>query len=157
MAERKPKPPTPAPPVSTDEKQTARRSHWKPGQSGNPKGRPPGQSDITKLRASIAEHVPGIVDRLVSAAKDGDVQAARLLIERVLPPVRPVEQPQPMDLPEGDLTAKGQAILDATARGDLAPSQAAALIGAVGTLARVAEVDELARRVKALEDNHGKS
>ncbi|MFT4267920.1 MAG: DUF5681 domain-containing protein [Xenophilus sp.] len=148
-----------AAPVSTGEKQagSAKSSRWKPGESGNLKGRPVGASAITKLRASIAEHVPGIVEQLVQAAQGGDVQAARLLLERVLPPVRPVEQPQPMELPEGNLTAKGQAILGAAARGDLAPSQAAALIGAVGTLARVAEVDQLERRIKALEETtHGK-
>lgn len=154
MAERKPKS---AGSVSAGEKQGGKSTQWKAGQSGNPKGRPPGQSEITKLRASIAEHVPEIVAQLVSAAQGGDVQAARLLLERVLPPVRPIEQTQPMDLPEGDLTAKGQAILNATARGELAPSQAAALIGAVGTLARVAEVDELERRIKALEESNGKS
>ncbi|MFT4194999.1 DUF5681 domain-containing protein [Ottowia sp.] len=141
-------------PASAGGKQTTR---WKPGQSGNPAGRAPGQSLITKLRAELAQHVPDIVDQLVVAAKGGDVQAARLLLERVLPPVRPVEQPQVMDLPEGDLTAKGHAVLGAAAKGDLAPSQAAALIGAIGALARVAEIDELERRVKALEENHGKS
>jgi hypothetical protein len=37
------------------------------------------------------------------------------------------------------------------ADGVLGPGQAAALLGAIGQLARVAELDELARRIDALE------
>ncbi len=50
-----------------------KRGRWKPGQSGNPSGRPPGTGHVAKLRASIAVHVPEIIGQLVEAAKDGDV------------------------------------------------------------------------------------
>ena len=46
-------------------------------------------------------------------------------------------------------------VMAAVSAGDLAPSQGAALVGALGALARVAEVDELAARVAALEKHHG--
>ena len=127
-------------------------SRWKPGQTGNPKGRPPGQSEITRLRASLAGDVPEILAGLVMAAKGGDVQAARLILERILPPVKAVEQAVALQLPEGGtLTAQGRAVLSAVAGGDLAPSQGAALLGAIGTLARVTEIDELSGRISALE------
>ena len=45
----------------------------------------------------------------------------------------------------------------AVSAGELAPSQGAALVGALGALARVVEVDELATRVAELERHHGKS
>lgn len=97
---------------------------WKPGQRGNPKGRPPGQSEITQLRASLASDVPEILARLVTAAKSGDVQAGRLILERILPPVKPLEQTVALQLPEGGtLTAQGRAVLSAVAGGELAPSQ----------------------------------
>ena len=116
-------------------------SRWKPGQTGNPKGRPPGQSEITRLRASLA----------------GDVQAARLILERILPPVKAIEQAVELQLPaDGTLTAQGRAVLSAVAGGDLAPSQGAALLGAIGTLARVTEIDELTARIAALEQQHAK-
>ena len=51
---------------------------WKPGQSGNPAGRPPGQSVITRLRAQIEPDAPAILQVMVAAAKGGDIQAARL-------------------------------------------------------------------------------
>jgi hypothetical protein len=130
---------------------------WKAGESGNPRGRRPGTGEVGKLRAAIGKHVPTIIKKLVAAAQGGDVGAARLLLERVLPPVKAVEQTQPMTLPDGDLTAKGHAVLAAAAKGEIAPAQAAALIGALGTLARVAEIDDLARRIEALEKQGGAS
>jgi hypothetical protein len=36
-------------------------AQWKPGQSGNPKGRKPGTGELIKLRNSIAEHIPSII------------------------------------------------------------------------------------------------
>lgn len=126
---------------------------WKPGQSGNPKGRPPGTGEVGKLRAAIAEKVPDILEALSIAALAGDVQAARLLLERALPPLRPQEQPQPIALPTGSLSEQGRAVLAAVAAGELAPTQGATLMGAVGQLARVVEVDELAARVAVLERN----
>ena len=132
-------------------------SRWKPGQTGNPKGRPPGQSEITRLRASLAGDVPEILAGLVMAAKGGDVQAARLILERILPPVKAIEQAVELQLPaDGTLTAQGRAVLSAVAGGDLAPSQGAALLGAIGTLARVTEIDELTARIAALEQQHAK-
>ena len=128
---------------------------WKPGQSGNPKGRPPGTGEVAKMRAAIAGNVPAILESLTTAALAGDVQAARLLLERALPPIKPVEQSQPLSLPDGTLTEQGRAVLAAVAAGELAPGQGAALLGAIGTLARVAEIDELARRIEALEEKHG--
>ena len=127
---------------------------WKPGQSGNPKGRPPGAGEVAKLRAAIAGQVPAILQSLTAAALAGDVQAARLLLERTLPALKPAEQAQALHLPDGTLTDQGRAVLAAVAAGELAPGQGAALLGAIGTLARVAEVDELARRIEALEGKH---
>lgn len=130
-------------------------NQWQPGQTGNPKGRPPGQSAITKMRATLAADAPGILAGLVTAAKAGDVQAARLILERVLPPVKAVEQAVALVLPEGGtLTAKASAVLTAAAAGVLAPTQAAQLIAALGTVAKISEVDELAARITALENKH---
>ena len=131
-------------------------SQWKPGQTGNPKGRPPGQSEITRLRASLAADVPEILAGLVLAARGGDVQAARLILERVLPPVKAIEQPQTLDLPEGTLTDQGRAVLRSVAAGELAPGQGAQLLTAIGTLGKIAELDELAARITALEANRAK-
>ena len=127
---------------------------WKAGESGNPMGRPPGTGELGKLRAAIAQHVPTIIEHLVSLAQAGDVGAARLLLERVLPPMKAVEQTQAIYLPSGSLTEQGRAVLAAVAAGELAPGQGAQLLTAIGTLGKVAELDELAARIAALEQAH---
>ena len=131
---------------------------WKPGVSGNPKGKTPGSGELQKLRATLAADVPGILAGLVTAAKAGDTQAARLILERILPPVKAIEQAVALQLPNGGtLTAQGRAVLSAVAAGELAPSQGAALLGAIGTLARVTVIDEFEARLTKLEkqsDNH---
>jgi hypothetical protein len=130
---------------------------WKPGQSGNPKGRPTGTGEVAKIRADIAKRVPDILDAMMARALDGDVGAARLLLERAVAPLKAIEQAQALTLPDGTLTAQGRAVLRSVADGVLAPSQGAALLGAIGTLARVTELDELESRIAALEARNGKS
>lgn len=134
-----------------------KRGRWKAGESGNPNGRPPGTGEVAKLRASIAKHVPEIIGQLMGAAKGGDVQAARLLLERVLPPTKPTELAVPLALPDGSLTDQGRAVLSAVSMGDLAPGQGAQLLAAIGALARVAEIDELTERIEKLEGHHAKT
>lgn len=131
---------------------------WQPGISGNPKGKPHGSGALQKLRATIAADVPEILAGLVIAAKGGDVQAARLILERVLPPIKATEMAVELRLPDdGTLTAKAVAVLSAAAAGELAPGQAAQLITALGTLAKITEVDQLAARITLLENQHAKS
>jgi hypothetical protein len=62
-----------------------------------------------------------------------------------------VELPAPVPLDGETLTDQGRAVLRLLAEGELGVGQAAALLAAIGQLARVAELDELARRVEALE------
>ena len=124
---------------------------WKPGQSGNPKGRPLGSGEVSKLRAAIADRVPELLAAMMTRALDGDVGAARLLLERAIAPLKSIEPGVTLQLPDGGLTDKGRAVLNAVADGELSPSQGAALVSAIGTLARITEIDELSARIAALE------
>ena len=130
---------------------------FKPGQSGNPTGRKPGtKTKVGKLRASIEAHVPEILSALATAAKGGDVQAARLLLDRVLPPLRAVDSP--VVLPPGndpaDLGEAVGAVLSALATGGLTPAQGADLASVLASLTRVREATEIEQRVAALEDRY---
>jgi HAMP domain-containing protein len=132
-----------------------RRGSWKPGQSGNPAGRPPGVGEIGKLRAAIGERVPELLAAMMTKALEGDVGAARLLLDRAIAPLKAAEQTQALSLPIGTLTEQGRAVLASVASGELAPGQGAALVSAIGTLARVTEIDDLAKRIERLEAHHG--
>jgi len=127
------------------------RGRWEPGTSGNPAGRPSGTGQIGQLRAAIGERVPAILEKLINQATSGDVGAARLLLERVLPPLKAEELPVAFELQPGTLTARSAAILQEVASGNLSATTGTQLIAAIGSLARVTEVDELARRIDLLE------
>ncbi len=136
----------------TDEKRKPPTHAWKPGESGNPNGRPAGTGEVAKLRAAMAEHVPAVVGKLVESALAGDVGASRLLLERTVPPLKASEEKAELTMPDGTLTDQGRAVVAAIAAGDLAPGQGAALLASLGTLAKLIETDDLAQRIKALED-----
>ena len=128
---------------------------WKAGESGNPAGRAPGTGEVAKIRASIAGRVPELLAALMTKALAGDVGAARLLLERAIAPLKGVEQAVELQLPAGGtLTAQGRAVLSAVAMGDLAPGQGAQLLAAIGSLARVTEIDEIEARLTKLEEHH---
>ena len=139
----------------TERKKPPAGHGWKKGQSGNPAGRPKGSGEVAQLRRAIAAQVPALLAKLMAQALQGDTAAARLLLERAIAPLKAAEQPQAVNLSGDSLTAQGRAVLASVARGELAPGQGAALLGAIGQLCRVTEVDELTRRIDALEQKHG--
>jgi hypothetical protein len=125
-----------------------------PGHSLNPRGRPKGAlGEAGRIRQALAEELPEILEAVIERAKDGDMQAARLILERVLPPLRPEAKFAAM--PElalaETLTDKALAILDGIARQDMGPETGVQLLAALGGLARILEVDELAVRIAAIE------
>lgn len=136
-----------------NEKKRPPATAWRPGQSGNPRGRPPGiPNPQAKLRAMI--NTAAIVKRLQKSALAGDVQAARTLLDRALPVYRAASAP--VELPglatAAALLGKAQAVLVAVAEGRLPPELGAQLVGAIGAVAKIAEMDELERRIQALEN-----
>ena len=128
-------------------------TRFKPGQSGNPKGRPKGTKDSrTELRALIAPHAPALIRKALELAKGGDVQALRLLLERAVPPIKAAGEPVTFELPECDgLADTGRAVMRAIASGTLPPDTGRQLIDALAALGRVVEIEELERRIAALE------
>lgn len=129
------------------------RTQWKPGQSGNPKGRRRGSKNkATLLRDGI--DVERILATLATAALKGDVSAARVLLERALPPPRSTYPlvTIPAAKRAATLTETAQAIVRAVASGEVAADVGAALVNALAQTAHVAELDELERRLAALEE-----
>ena len=124
---------------------------WQPGQSGNPGGRKPGTGSLQQLRAQVELLIPEIIQVLATKARDGDVGAARLLLERVMPAVKPVEAPQALQISGDDLSDQAKSIVARAASGEVSVGSAAQLVSALSTVAKLIEVDDLLKRVDALE------
>jgi len=132
--------------------QADNRGHlFKKGISGNPLGRPRGVGKIGELRQQIADALPEIVDRLVSSAKNGDVQSARLLIDKVIPNVRPQSLPINFEVAEESFYVNSAAILSAAMRGELPLEEASDFISAVNNYSKLTEFHELEGRLLRLE------
>jgi Family of unknown function (DUF5681) len=122
------------------------------GQSGNPAGKKKGAKDKrTELRALLAPHAEALVQKAVDLALAGDTTALRLCMDRLLSPVRPRDEPVKLGKLAGTLTEQGQGILRAMAAGMLTPGDAGKLLQALAAQAHIMEVDEIERRVAALE------
>ena len=121
------------------------------GQSGNPKGRPCGTSLNEKLRKAVSKDFDAIVAALIGQAKNGDVQAANVLLTRTCPTLRPTQEPIKVDMDGDTLTDKAGAILDAVGRAELSPGDAKQLLDGLAAVAKIAEVDDLTKRIEALE------
>lgn len=125
---------------------------WTQGQSGNPSGRKPGTGKVEKLRAELAKELPEVLEALVAQAKAGDTGAIKLILERTLPALRPVDAAAPLDLPVGGgLAEQGRAVLVALAAGHLPVNQASSILQGLESLAKLIETDELEARIAALE------
>lgn len=125
---------------------------FQPGRSGNPRGRP--KAPRTLLLASLIEpHLADLVTVLLKKGKEGDVSAARALIERCVPPFRPesARVPIPGLAQATTPTEMVQAVTRAAGAGEISPTVATELLTALGAGARVLETDELRKRIEALE------
>ena len=122
-----------------------------PGNKASP-GRPLGRGAVAEMRDALAADLGGIIDTVRAKAMAGDMQAARIILDRLVPSLRPVEIPTILSMAAGaTLAGQAQAVIDAAAAGELAPSQAAQIVTALGGVAKIIEATELLKRIEALE------
>jgi hypothetical protein len=133
------------------QKQGKSTSQWKKGESGNPAGRKPGTGEVTKLRNSIAEHIPEIINNLVEAAKSGDIQSAKLLLDRVVPSLKAVEPTVELAMPPGTASDQSRALLIAVEDGVISISQGIQLMSGIELSARLAKNDKIEKENARLD------
>lgn len=143
--------------MAADKAATEQRGRpFKPGQSGNPAGKPKGTRHKTTLaiEAILDGEAEGLTRKAVELAMAGDITALRLCLDRLAPVRR--DRPVTFDLPKvettDDLPKATQAIMEAVAGGELTPSEAAELGKVVDAHAKAIEVTDLHRRLAALEE-----
>jgi len=96
--------------------------------------------------------VETLTRKAIELAKEGDVTALRLCLDRIAPAPKSSAQPVTIDLPEnGSLTDTARAIVEAAASGEIPADLAAQLVSAVASVAKVEEITELKGRLEGLE------
>lgn len=120
------------------------------GTSGNPKGRP--RSEITALRMQIAPQAEAIIQQVINQALEGDLAAAKLVLDRIIPPLKPITTPIRTSFSEEkNLTGQAKSILAAASSGEVSSDIAAQLIQALTGVCRISETEDLKDRIEALE------
>jgi hypothetical protein len=123
------------------------------GKSGNPQGRKPGKTPGAKIRKAIEQRADDIVQALIDAAVGGDVAAAKALLDRITPTLKPIAAQVTITLPDGaGLAEQGSAVIQAALNGTIPPDIGSQLITALANQAKIVEIDELTRRIEALEE-----
>jgi len=141
---------------------TAGKQRGKPfpkGRSGNPRGKPKGARHKTTLLAErlMQDDAENIVNAVLAAARDGDMAAARIVLDRILPARR--DNPVTFTLPKikrpADAVAASSALLAAVAGGRLTPGEALEVSKLIDGFVKTLEVAELEQRLNELEERIG--
>lgn len=137
---------------------TASKQRGRPfakGRSGNPQGRPPGARNAATVLAEqlLDGEAEILIRKAIQKAKQGNVPALRMCLDRILPPRR--DRPVHFTIPElnspADASRAMGSITSAVASGELTPTEAAELSSVIETWLRAIESSETERRLAALE------
>jgi hypothetical protein len=128
---------------------------FKPGQSGNPSGRPLGARNRTTLAVEelLAGEAEEITRAVIEKAKAGETAAIRLCMDRIAP----VRRGRPIQLrllnvnSIDDVAAALATVVKSMAEGELTPDEAASVASVLEGHRRAIETVEIEKRVTALE------
>jgi hypothetical protein len=129
---------------------------FQPGQSGNPAGKPKGARHRTTLLAEklMQADAEDIVKSVLDAAKGGDMTAARIVLDRIVPARR--DSPVSFELPKIETASEAakamSSILDAVACGELTPGEADGVARIVDSFVKSLEASDFESRLRSLEE-----
>lgn len=101
----------------------------------------------------LSSDIESVVAKVVKKAKAGDMAAARLILDRIVPQRRgrPVRFPLPPVKTPGDVVSALAAVTAAVAAGKLSPVEGVEVAGVVELQRRAIETAEIETRLKAIE------
>lgn len=105
----------------------------------------------------LADDDADVVRAVLAAAKDGDMQATRLVLDRIVPvrKGRPVRLDLPIIESAADVLTALSATVTAMAEGDIMPDEAAVVAGVLETERKAIEMVEFEARLARLEQQAG--
>ena len=123
---------------------------FKKGESGNPKGRTAGTTPGAKIRKAIEENADNILQSVIDAAVSGDMQACKMLLDRITPTLKPTALPVNIKI-DTTLAGQGNEIIRATMGGQIAPDIGSQLITALSNQGKLIELQEMVERLARIE------
>ena len=130
-------------------------TRFKPGKSGNPKGKPKGaRHKVTILAEKLLDKdAKGVVEKCVELAKAGDSSAIKLIMDRILPPRkdRPVILNLPLIRNIADATKAMSKITNAVCGGEITPSEGQVLSAMIENYRKIVETVDHEARIAELE------
>ena len=135
---------------------TPKQGGFKPGQSGNPAGRPRGARHRTTvaIEALLDGEGEAITRKAIEAAKAGHMVAIRLVLDRICPPrkSRPIYIELPPIHEARGIAEAQQEVVRAACAGELLLDEAQALSGFLEARRQSLETQELEGRLSKLEE-----
>jgi hypothetical protein len=128
---------------------------FKPGQSGNPDGRPRGARGkaTLALEGLLEGEAEKLTRKAIELALAGDGPALRLCLDRLLPPRK--DRPVSFDLPDlksaKDAAEISNSLLQAVANGDLTPAEGIEISKLIDSFVKAHEAADIEARLDALE------
>ena len=136
-------------------RKNAPSTRGRPFKKGNP-GRPQGSKNRTTELAErlMAKDVEGVVDAVITAARNGDMAACRIILDRLVPirRGRPVEITLPPAIDAIGVADASAEVVAAVGAGELTPEEGRTLAEILEARRRAIETSELERRLEVIED-----
>lgn len=121
------------------------------GASGNPAGRPKGIKDKRhRFNEAIESMIPEVLESVFQKAVAGDMTAAKMLLDRSLPTKRPEQERVQISIKE-NTALNAREVLKSVFAGEMSPDVGASLLNAITSVLKAVEVEDLAKRIEALE------
>ena len=131
------------------------KGRFKKGKSGNPNGKPRGARHKTSMMAEMLfeADVEEVCRHVVNQAKEGNMQAAKIILDRLLPPKkdRPIHFKLPMIYNATDAITASRLICHAVGNGELTPLEGESLSKMVEIHAKNIELFDFGLRLEAIE------
>lgn len=143
--------------MAAESENSARKqdTRFKPGQSGNPAGKPPGsRNKVTRAVEALLEgQHEALTKTAIDKALQGDTVALRLCLDRIAPPRKdaPVSFTLPPIKTAADTVTASSSLLEAVAAGEVTPDEAGRVMALLTSHKALVEAGDLERRIEALE------
>jgi hypothetical protein len=130
---------------------------YQKGHSGNPAGKKPGTlNKRTKLACLLEPYAKDLIDKTVELALDGDVNALRLCLERLIP--KATSQQMQLDLQEFDmecsdsLSTIGKKIITAITTGVITPEDGKQLMSVLESQRKLIEHVDITKKLEEITE-----